>query len=351
MSLIEEKPVKVIHYINQFFGGVGGEEAAGVGFDVRSGPVGPGMLIARDLPDAEITTVVCGDNYAAERSGEIVEQMVDLVGRSGADLVILGPAFNAGRYGLICGKLAVDLPRETGIPAITGLYEENAATGMYRNKALIVRTGRSAASMQTAIGEIVALVPRLVAGQQLSEVEKAVLFDTAARHVRLVERSAAERAVDMVLELLAGDDVGTELAVPDFEPAPPPAPVGLLAEAKVALVTEGGLVPKGNPDNLTTGWSERWAAYPVADLLEHPGDFEAIHGGYDTRFVNEVPYRLVPADVVSEMVDEGVVGSLDSSYYVTAGMATPVENSRKMGAEIAAVLLNEGVQAVIFTST
>ena len=172
-----------------------------------------------------------------------------------------------------------------------------------------------------------------------------------ARESRISDRLAADRAVDMLLELLEQDDVGTELAVPDFEPVSPPAPVGLLADIKVALVTEGGLIPRGNPDGLTTGWSEKWASYPVADLLEHPETFEAIHGGYDTRFVNEIPYRLVPADVLQELADEGVIGSVHDKYFVTAGMATPVQNARKMGTEIAAVLRNEGVQAVIFTST
>jgi glycine reductase len=198
---------------------------------------------------------------------------------------------------------------------------------------------------------IAGLLPRLVAGDEIEDREGAGLYGSSARRARVADRVAADRAVDMLLEMLTGEEVGTELAVPDFDPVTPPAPVGLLAGATVALVTEGGLVPKGNPDGLTTGWSERWASYRVADLLGDPASFEAIHGGYDTRFVNESPYRLVPADVVSELVDEGVIGALHPRYYVTAGMATPVLNARKMGSEIAAVLRNEGVDAVIFTST
>ncbi len=40
---------RVIHYINQFFGGIGGEEKADVTPEVRDGVVGPGMALAKGL--------------------------------------------------------------------------------------------------------------------------------------------------------------------------------------------------------------------------------------------------------------------------------------------------------------
>ena len=33
--------MRVVHYLNQFFGGIGAEEHAGVGLEVRDGAVGP----------------------------------------------------------------------------------------------------------------------------------------------------------------------------------------------------------------------------------------------------------------------------------------------------------------------
>jgi glycine reductase len=151
--------------------------------------------------------------------------------------------------------------------------------------------------------------------------------------------------------LLEHKEAGTELALPAFEPVTPPEPLLDLAHAKIALVTEGGLVPQGNPDRLATGWSERWSSYPVADLVAHPEQFQAIHGGYDTTHVNRSPFRLVPADVVMDLVAEGRIGQVHDRYYVTAGMATPVENARRMGQEIAEQLKQDGVDAVILTAT
>jgi glycine reductase len=347
--------LKVLHYLNQFFAGLGGEEHANVALATRAGPVGPGVLLARLLQeqrhDVEFSTVWCGDTYAAEHLDEIVSMVTELVQSERPDVVVLGPAFNAGRYGLVCGELATQIPLRTGVPALTGLHEESAAVGMFRSTALIVRTARSAVGMADAMKTMSALVPRLVAGEHLDDPEAEGLYGSDRRRNRLESRTAADRAVDVLLQLLRGVDVGTELALPDIESVPVPPPVADLSATTIALVTEGGLVPKGNPDRLTTGASERWGAYRLDELATAPSTFESIHGGYDTRFVNERPFRLVPIDVVSELVDQGRIGALHPKYYVTSGTATKVENCRRMGSEIAEVLRNEGIQAVILTGT
>jgi len=38
-------PLRVVHYVNQFFGGIGGEEQAHVGVTVKAGAVGPGRAL------------------------------------------------------------------------------------------------------------------------------------------------------------------------------------------------------------------------------------------------------------------------------------------------------------------
>lgn len=60
--------IKVVHYINQFFAGVGGEDKADYKPEVREGAVGPGLALnAAFKGEAEIThTVVCGDSYFNE---------------------------------------------------------------------------------------------------------------------------------------------------------------------------------------------------------------------------------------------------------------------------------------------
>ena len=56
---------KIVHYINQFFAGKGGEDTADYKIEVIDGNAGPGMGIQAALGDAGkiVKTIICGDNY------------------------------------------------------------------------------------------------------------------------------------------------------------------------------------------------------------------------------------------------------------------------------------------------
>ena len=60
--------MRVVHYLNQFFGGRGGEEAAHLAPHLQDGAVGPGRLLEQVLGAGAqvVRTIVVGDNYAAE---------------------------------------------------------------------------------------------------------------------------------------------------------------------------------------------------------------------------------------------------------------------------------------------
>ena len=72
--------LRVVHYLNQFFAGIGAEDKADTPPSHREGPVGPGRLLQQALGDrAEVVaTVYCGDNYAAEKQGAI-DEILELV--------------------------------------------------------------------------------------------------------------------------------------------------------------------------------------------------------------------------------------------------------------------------------
>ncbi|HET9050335.1 MAG TPA: glycine/betaine/sarcosine/D-proline family reductase selenoprotein B, partial [Candidatus Dormibacteraeota bacterium] len=90
--------MRVVHYINQFFGGTGGEEAAGMPPELREGPVGPGRRLATLLgPDHEIVaTAVCGDDHAASEP-DAAARILELIRQASPDAVVAGPAFGSGR--------------------------------------------------------------------------------------------------------------------------------------------------------------------------------------------------------------------------------------------------------------
>jgi len=60
--------IRVVHYINQFFAGIGGEEKADYKPEVREEVVGPGMALNAEFKgEAEIVaTIICGDSYFNE---------------------------------------------------------------------------------------------------------------------------------------------------------------------------------------------------------------------------------------------------------------------------------------------
>jgi len=64
--------IRVVHYLNQFFAGIGGEDKADAPFEVRAGAVGPGRALQMDLGDrAEVvTTLVCGDKIYVAHVGD-----------------------------------------------------------------------------------------------------------------------------------------------------------------------------------------------------------------------------------------------------------------------------------------
>ena len=99
-----EQPARVVHYLNQFFGGIGGEDKAHIPLEVHEGPVGPGRLLQQVLGERGIVvaTLVCGDDHAAEREDAAGAAVREALGRVAPDLVLAGPAFDSGCYGLGC---------------------------------------------------------------------------------------------------------------------------------------------------------------------------------------------------------------------------------------------------------
>ena len=129
--------IKVVHYINQFFAQIGGEEKADYPAEIRVGEVvGPGLALTQNFKDeAEIiATVICGDSYFNENLEKAKADILAMVKEQAPDVFIAGPAFNAGRYGVACGTIAAAVQEELGIPAVTGMYVENPGADMFNKE-------------------------------------------------------------------------------------------------------------------------------------------------------------------------------------------------------------------------
>jgi glycine reductase complex component B subunit gamma len=346
--------MKVIHYLNQFFGGIGAEEEAGVGLEFRDGAVGPGKLLEQLLGNgAQVAmTIVCGDNYAVEHQEEVTAAVLQKVKDMHADLFAAGPCFDAGRYGMSAGALCAAVQEHLGIQAIAAMSEENPGVDLYRESLHIIDSGTNAARTRDVIAKMAHLGNKLVAKEKIGLPAEEGYLARGLLRDQLVEKRAATRMVDMLLAKMKGEKFESEMAPITFAPVAMPAAVKDMSKAKVMMITDGGLVPKGNPDRIQGTAATNFGAYDIAghdDL--HGEDYEVSHGGYDTRFVQQDPHRLVPLDALREMEKNGVIGKLHDEFLSTCGRSNPLSNTRRLGREMAAKAKREGIDAVILTST
>jgi betaine reductase len=347
--------IKIVHYINQFFAGIGGENKADAPFEVRTGAVGPGRALQDALGDRAtiISTLVCGDNNFHENREAVIASACKAMKEFEADLFVAGPAFNAGRYGLACATLCAVAKEELNLPAITGLYAENPAAEIYHDRVVIVATGNSAARMREAMGAIARVGLKLVTKERLWPANEEGTIPMGYRTNWPIATPASKRAVDMLLDKLSGKPYTSEVILPPQpERISPASPLVDSARATIALVTEGGLVPLANPDRIESSSATRWARYPIEMLVEDDGrGFHSIHGGYDARWVNADPDRIVPLDAALALKQQGVIADLHPYFYVTVGTGTTVPNATAIGQAIARQLIADGVHAAIVTST
>ena len=347
--------IKVVHYINQFFANIGGEEKADYPAELRKGEaVGPGMaLMAAFGKEAEIIgTVVCGDSYFNENMEKAKADILAMVKELAPDVFIAGPAFNAGRYGVACGTMADAVQEELGIPAVTGMYEENPGADMFKSKVYMIATKNSAAGMRDAVKKIAPLAVKLAKGGPIGASIEEGYLPNGVRVNFFEEKRGSERAVEMLLKKLSGKPFTTEFPMPDFDRVEPNPAVKDLPHTKVALVTSGGIVPKGNPDHIESSSASHYGEYSLEGIMDlTPETFETAHGGYDPVYANEDADRVLPVDVMRDLEKEGIIGSLHNKFYTTVGNGTAVASAKAFAAEYAQKLVADGVGAVILTST
>jgi betaine reductase len=346
--------MRIAHYLNQFFGGIGAEEHADVGLEIRAGAVGPGKVLASLLgAEAQIVlTFVCGDNYAVERQDELIASVIEKLRGEKLDLFVAGPCFDAGRYGMAAGALCRAVQTELGIPALSAMSEENPGVDLHRDALYIVDSGTSIAKMRGVLERMAKLGNKLAAKQPIGLPHQEGYLRRGWLRDQLVEKNAATRMVDMLLAKMTGESFESEMPATTFAPVPMPGRIKDMSKARVMLITDGGLVPKGNPDRIEGTAATRWGSYNIAGRDDlRAADYEVSHGGYDTRFVQEDPHRLVPLDALREMEKNGVIGKLHDEFLSTCGRSNPLSNTRRLGREMVEKIKREGIDAVILTST
>jgi len=349
-----DERIRVVHYLNQFFAQVGGEEKSGIGAGITKGPVGPGRALKQALGDRGeiIATVFCGDNYFAENQQVATEELLRHIAAVNPALVIAGPAFGSGRYGVACGAVCQAVQQQLGIPAVAAMDEENPGADLYRKTVYIVSSGASVTQMASVLQRMVALGVKVAQGLPVGKPEEEGYIPRGIKRNEFAAKPPAERALDMLLAKIHGQAIKSEIPAPKFNPGKPAAPIHDLSTAVIALVTDGGLVPEGNPERMEAGRPTRFAAIPIEGVsCLDPAAYDVVHSGYDTMYVNQDPHRLVPLDVMRELEQRGAFRRLHEVIHTTGGAHAAVESATLIGQRIAERLKAAGVNGVILTST
>ncbi len=349
-----DQPLRLVHYLNQFFGGIGGEEQADVGVSTRDGAVGPGLPLQRALGGRAtvVATVIGGDNYFNTHLDAARAAVVEAVGRLKPDVVVAGPAFNAGRYGVACAEACLAVEAALDVPTVASMYADNPAVAIYRRRLYITPSGEHASSLAAALPPLANLAVRRGQRAELGPAREEGHLGRGVRRPVFVEQTGAERALAMLRAKLRGEPYVTEIPLVDYEVVPPAPPLADVCAARLAVVTTSGLVPMGNPDRLRRSYATEWKKYPLAGQERlAPGEYEVVHGGYEAQYANANPNYVLPLDALTELEREGAYRDLYPYFFTTAGVGTPTDVGERFGREIAAELQAAGVDGVVLTAT
>lgn len=346
--------MKVIHYINQFFAGIGGEDMADQEPIIKEELVGPAMALDKVL-DADVThTLICGDNFLNTNQEEAIERILGLLEGIEFDMFIAGPTFQAGRYGVAAGTVCKAVQEKYGVPVITSMHEENPGVLMFKKDMVVFKGANNAGKMRHDVKAMAKYANKIINGEKLLPAEEEGYFGRGIRSEVWLkdEVMAADRGVDMLIKKLNGEAYQTELPVPERDVIPMAEPVADLSKAKIAVLTTGGIVPVDNPDRIQSASATRWGKYDMTgmDALKG-GEFKTIHAGFDPAAANADPNVIVPLDALRDLEKSGKFGELERYFFTTVGTGTTQAEAERMATEIVEVFKEEGVTAAIMTST
>ncbi len=346
---------KAILYVNQFFGQIGGEDKAGIEPEIHEGQIGPAIQFAKELKDTEVThTIICGDNYMGSNTEEATAAILDMLEGKDIDIFLAGPAFQAGRYTVARGTICKAVKERFGVPVVTSMNEETPGVDMFKKDMYILKGGNIASKMRKDVKAMANVANKILAGEPVGSADADGYFARGIRHQawRKDGKPASERMMEMLVAKLNGRPFTTELPIPKIDRVEIAAPIADLKEARIALLTTGGIVPVDNPDRIQSASATRWGRYDISgDKRLLGGEYKTIHAGFDPAAADADPNVVTPVDALKELLKEGVYKSLHPYFYSTVGTGTTESEAARMAREIVPLLQEDHVDGCILVST
>ena len=351
--------IRVMHYMNQFFAGIGGEDKAEVAVGTHEGPLGPGKRLQALLENGSaeiVVTVYCGDDYFAQHTAEALESILQAARKYNVDLLVAGPAFASGRYGFACAEACHTVSESLGINCITAMYPENPGLTIYKNykdrKVYAFPATEAVTGMEEALKKIVHFIAKLVTDSSVGTPTVEGYIPRGFRNDEPVNKDGAERALDMLLDKIAGRSFVSEIPIEHLDIVPIAPAITNITKARIAIAATDGVLPKGNPDGFKAYRNTQWRKYSIENLdTMSKAEWDVLHGGYNNEFVRENPNFGVPLDMCRELENEGAFAELDPRYYMTTGVNAAIPVMQRIGREMGADMKAQGIDAAFLVSS
>ena len=349
---------RVMHYLNQFFAGMGAEDKADVPLDFREEALGPGRRLQSLLGDSAkiVVTAYCGDNYFAENTDKVVEAILQSAKDHDVEIVVAGPAIAAGRYGFACNEICHFLSTSAGLHCVEGMFAENPGVAGYRQykdrKVFLLPTSDAITGMEDALSRMAQFVSKLASGSAIGSAAEEGYLPHGIRLDVDVSNIGADRAIDMLLDKLAGRSFGTEVPYETFEEVAIPPAIASIKDAYIALAGTTGVTTAGNPYGFKMFRNTKFEKYNIGNMNSmKEASWDVLHGGYGASFMLANPNLGVPLDASRQLETEGAFAKLYPYFYGTTGVEGVISAMEAIGKGMVADMKAEGVDAVLLVST
>jgi glycine reductase len=301
-------------------------------------------------------TVYCGDNYFATHESDALASMLDVARKYGVSMLVAGPAFGAGRYGFACVEICHFLNGSLNIPCISGMSVQNPGVELYKQYkdkgVFLVPTSEAVSGMGEALSKIARFASKVIKGEPIGPADEECYIPRGFRLDAVADKTGAERAVDILLDKLAGRPFSTEIPIETLEEVPVAPPIADLKDACLALVSTAGVVAPGNPDGFKTSGNTQWRKYSIDNMISmKDARWDVWHGGYNTVFMHGNPNYGVPLDVCRQLANEKIFRKLYPYFYTTPGNMALISAMQAISGEILRDMKAEGIDGALLVST
>lgn len=165
--------MKVLMIFDQTQAGLGGKESTDLPLGGKMMAIGSCNMFERQVKDAGgkiVGTLYCGNKTFMDNPDLVSKKFAAMAKKIKPDVVICGPCFNYGEYGIMAAHTAQVINEHTDIPSFAIMSQEcEKAINDYKNKVHILKMPKKGGTgLNQALSNMVTFAKMLVEKQDVS---------------------------------------------------------------------------------------------------------------------------------------------------------------------------------------